>query len=95
MLLGSSLALCTFSLLHSWADTVKLSGDDLAIDGRAFRSGTLSDQKGPAQLGVKGGHPYECVRLERLNCPHSYVFLVRMLRIGSEASQPSIAATAP
>jgi hypothetical protein len=63
-------------------------GDDLAIDGRAFRSGTLSDQKGPAQLGVKGGHPYECVRLERLNCPHSYVFLVRMLRIGSEASAP-------
>ena len=33
-MLGSSLALCTFSLLHSWADTVKLSGDDLAIEVR-------------------------------------------------------------
>ena len=33
-MLGSSLALCTFSLLHSWAETVKLSADDLAIEVR-------------------------------------------------------------
>jgi hypothetical protein len=63
-------------------------GEDLTIEGRAFRSGTLADSKGPAQLGIKGGHPYECVRLDRVNCQHSYVFLVRMLRIGSEASAP-------
>ncbi|MCO5169422.1 MAG: cell envelope integrity protein TolA [Planctomycetes bacterium] len=63
-------------------------GEDLALEGRAYRSGTLQQDKGPPQLGVKGGHPTECVRLDRLNCPHSYVFLVRMLRIGSEPAAP-------
>lgn len=33
-MLASSLAYCTFSILHSWADTVNLSGDDLAIEIR-------------------------------------------------------------
>jgi hypothetical protein len=63
-------------------------GEDLILEGRAFRSGSLPDTKGPPQLGVKGGHPYECVRLERVNCPHTYVFLVRSLRIGSEPNAP-------
>ncbi len=33
-MLASSLAYCTFSILHSWADTAKLSGDDLAVEVR-------------------------------------------------------------
>ena len=33
-MLASSLAYCTFSILHSWAGTAKLSGDDLAIEVR-------------------------------------------------------------
>jgi hypothetical protein len=64
-------------------------GDDLVIDGRAYRSpSTVELGKGPPQLGMKGGHPLECVRMDRLNLPHTYVFLVRMLRIGSEAAAP-------
>ena len=31
-MLGSGLAVCTFSLLHSWASHAKLSADDLVID---------------------------------------------------------------
>lgn len=31
-MMASGLALCTFSILHSWAETVGLSGDDLAIE---------------------------------------------------------------
>jgi uncharacterized OsmC-like protein len=33
-MLASSLAYCTFSILHSWAETVKLGADDLAIEVR-------------------------------------------------------------
>ena len=33
-MLASGLALCTFSILHSWAETVRLSADDLAIEVR-------------------------------------------------------------
>jgi uncharacterized OsmC-like protein len=33
-MLASSLAFCTFSVLHSWAGTAKLSGDDLAVEVR-------------------------------------------------------------
>lgn len=33
-MLASSLALCTFSILHSWAGTVNLDADDLAIEVR-------------------------------------------------------------
>jgi uncharacterized OsmC-like protein len=31
-MLGSGLAYCTFSVLHSWASHAKLSADDLTID---------------------------------------------------------------
>ena len=31
-MLASGLAVCTFSILHSWAETVGLSADDLAIE---------------------------------------------------------------
>lgn len=31
-MLGSSLALCTFSVLYSWAETAKITADDLAIE---------------------------------------------------------------
>ncbi len=31
-MLASGLAFCTFSILHSWAETVKLSADDLAVE---------------------------------------------------------------
>jgi uncharacterized OsmC-like protein len=33
-MLASSLAVCTFSILHSWAGTVNLDPDDLAIEVR-------------------------------------------------------------
>ena len=33
-MLASGLAFCTFSILHSWAETVRLSADDLAIEVR-------------------------------------------------------------
>lgn len=33
-MLASGLAFCTFSILHSWAETVKLPSDDLAIEVR-------------------------------------------------------------
>lgn len=31
-MLASGLAFCTFSILHSWAETAKLSADDLAVE---------------------------------------------------------------
>ena len=40
------------------------------------------------RLGMKGGHPTECVRLDRKKANHTYVFLVRMLRIGCEPAAP-------
>ncbi|HEU4631091.1 MAG TPA: OsmC family protein [Gemmatimonadaceae bacterium] len=33
-MLASGLAFCTFSILHSWAETVKLPADDLAVEVR-------------------------------------------------------------
>jgi uncharacterized OsmC-like protein len=33
-MLASGLAFCTFSILHSWAATARLSGDDLAVEVR-------------------------------------------------------------
>ena len=33
-MLASGLAFCTFSILHSWAETVELNGDDLALEIR-------------------------------------------------------------
>ena len=31
-MLASGLALCTFSILHSWAETTRLSADDLEVE---------------------------------------------------------------
>jgi hypothetical protein len=63
-------------------------GDDLVLEGRAYRSPTGVEQQKVPQLGMNGGHPIECVRMDRLNLNHSYVFLVRMLRIGSDPTAP-------
>lgn len=64
-------------------------GPGIEIDGRVYRSPSAVERdRGPARLGMKGGHPYECVRLDRKRTPHTYVFLVRMLRIGSEPFAP-------
>lgn len=64
-------------------------GATMTFDGRVYRSpSSVAAHGGPARLGMKGGHPYECARLDRLNTNHSYVFLVRMLRIGSEEAAP-------
>ncbi len=64
-------------------------GHGIKLDGRVFRSPTSVEREtGPAQLGMKGGHPFEAVLLNRENTPHTYVFLVRMLRIGSEEHAP-------
>lgn len=64
-------------------------GEGLEIDGRVYRSPSAVERTpGPARLGMKGGHPFECVRLDRRKTPHTYVFLVRMLRIGSEPFAP-------
>jgi hypothetical protein len=62
---------------------------DHKLEGRAYRSPSdVEAPAGPPQLGMSGGHPYECVRLDRDGTMHSYVFLVRMLRIGSEPGAP-------
>ncbi|MGE0712230.1 MAG: FHA domain-containing protein [Planctomycetota bacterium] len=64
-------------------------GEGLRLDGRVYRSPTAVERAvGPAALGMKGGHPYECVRLDRLGTNQSVVFMVRMLRIGSEPFAP-------
>ncbi|MDF1660277.1 MAG: hypothetical protein P1V97_00795 [Planctomycetota bacterium] len=64
-------------------------GATMTFDGRVYRSpSSVAAHGGPARLGMKGGHPYECARLDRVNTNHSYVFLVRMLRIGSEDAAP-------
>ena len=61
----------------------------MRLDGRIYRSPTsISRDDGPARLGMKGGHPVECVRFDRKKSNHTYVFLVRMLRIGSEPAAP-------
>jgi hypothetical protein len=63
--------------------------DGMRLDGRIYRSPTsISRDDGPARLGMKGGHPVECVRFDRKKTNHTYVFLVRMLRIGSEPAAP-------
>ncbi len=64
-------------------------GSGIVFEGRVYRSPTSVERDtGPARLGMKGGHPFECVRLDRVNTPHTYVFLVRMLRIGSDEHAP-------
>jgi len=64
---------------------------DVGIDfeGRVYRSPSAVERDlGPPRLGMKGGHPVECVRLDRQTTNHSYVFLVRTLRIGSDDLAP-------
>ena len=64
-------------------------GERMAFEGRAYRSPTAVERAlGPPSLGMKGGHPFECVRLDRIDTDHTYVFLVRLLRIGSEPFAP-------
>ena len=64
-------------------------GERMSFEGRAYRSPTAVERSlGPPSLGMKGGHPFECVRLDRLDTDHTYVFLVRLLRIGSEPFAP-------
>jgi hypothetical protein len=66
-----------------------LVGEDLTFEGRVYRSPSAVDRDvGPARLGMKGGHPVECVRLDRSGTDQTYVFLVRTLRIGSETFAP-------
>jgi hypothetical protein len=63
--------------------------EGMLFDGRIYRSPTsVTLEQGPPRLGMKGGHPAECVRLDRKKGKHTYVFLVRMMRIGSEAAAP-------
>ncbi len=63
-------------------------GDGLDLEGRVFRSPAAVERTGIPQLGMKGGHPLECVRIDRVAVPYSYIFLVRMIRFGSETSAP-------
>lgn len=64
-------------------------GERLGFDGRVFRSPTnIELEDGPARLGMKGGHPFECLRLDRDSTIHSYFFIVRMMRIGSDSFAP-------
>lgn len=64
-------------------------GDSMSFEGRVYRSPTtIRLGQGPAHLGMKGGHPYECLRLKRVGVPQTVVFLVRLLRIGSGLNTP-------
>jgi hypothetical protein len=64
-------------------------GERMTFDGRVYRSPSAVERDlGPPRLGMKGGHPTECVRLDRVDTKHTYVFLVRMLRIGCENFAP-------
>ncbi|MBL4849833.1 MAG: hypothetical protein JKY65_30260, partial [Planctomycetes bacterium] len=64
-------------------------GERMTFDGRVYRSpSAVEREEAPPRLGMKGGHPTECVRLDRVDTEHTYVFLVRMLRIGSESFAP-------
>jgi hypothetical protein len=57
----------------------------LTLKCQVYRSpSNVSRPESHGQLGVEGGHPFECVRLEREDgVPHTYVFLVRQIRLGS------------
>jgi len=63
-------------------------GEGMLFEGRVFRSPTEVADEGPPRLGMNGGHPFECVRLDRIYTNHVYVFLVRMLRIGRSKHAP-------
>jgi hypothetical protein len=61
-------------------------GVGLSLRGEVYRAPTnvKRPDSGPGQLGVEGGHPYECVRMVREDTSgHTYVFLVRQIRLGT------------
>jgi hypothetical protein len=63
-------------------------GTGIVFQGEAYRAPIKTQRTaGPAQLGVEGGHPYECVRMSRDDSSHhTYVYLVRQIRLGSGAT---------
>ena len=61
-------------------------GVGITLRGEVYRAPTSAKRpdSGPGQLGVEGGHPFECVRMVREDSSgHTYVFLVRQIRLGS------------
>lgn len=72
-------------------DTVSLKrrfelrfGDDMNLEGRLYRSPSdVEIGDGPPRLGMNGGHPCDCLRLERKHTNHVYLWLIRRLKIGS------------
>ncbi|MCA8925412.1 MAG: hypothetical protein KDD82_26620 [Planctomycetes bacterium] len=59
-------------------------GEDMHLDGRLYRSPSdVVLGEGPPRLGMNGGHPCDCLRLERKHTNHTYVWLVRRLKLGS------------
>ncbi|MEZ6184511.1 MAG: hypothetical protein R3F62_05800 [Planctomycetota bacterium] len=59
-------------------------GDDMHLEGRLYRSpSNVEIGDGPPRLGMNGGHPVDCLRLERKHTNHIYIWLVRRIKIGS------------
>ncbi|HZV01502.1 MAG TPA: FHA domain-containing protein [Planctomycetota bacterium] len=61
-------------------------GVGIVLHGQVYRAPTTAKRPdGPAQLGIEGGHPNECVKMVREgdDSGHTYVFLVRQIRLGS------------
>lgn len=61
-------------------------GTGVNLQGQVYRAPATSKRPdGPAQLGIEGGHPNECVKMVREgdDSGHTYVFLVRQIRLGS------------
>lgn len=61
-------------------------GVGITLRGEVYRapSSAKRAETGLGQLGIEGGHPYECVRMVREDSSgHTYVFLVRQIRIGT------------
>jgi pSer/pThr/pTyr-binding forkhead associated (FHA) protein len=61
-------------------------GIGLVLEGQVYRAPAGAKRAdGPPALGIEGGHPNECVKLVREgdDSGHTYVFLVRQIRLGS------------
>jgi pSer/pThr/pTyr-binding forkhead associated (FHA) protein len=60
-------------------------GVGITLRGEVYRAPTsVKRPDTPGQLGVEGGHPYECVKMVREDSSrHTYVFLVRQVRLGT------------
>ena len=61
-------------------------GTGINLQGQVYRAPASTKRPdGPAQLGIEGGHPNECVKMVREgdDSGHTYVFLVRQIRLGS------------